>query len=90
MQSGRLFAVSSYDGALYALEDLHSFEPGLPGAVYESQYPLTIRALTSGPMTAGVLGQTDSPPGEWQLYLNCRAPAAQDRTAPPASPWAAT
>ena len=53
----RLFAASDGDGALYALEDLHSFEPGLPGAVINPAFAGTYRNVTSGSMTAG------GPPG---------------------------
>lgn len=51
----RLYLVSETDGSLYALEDLHSFEPGLPGAIRNPNYTATFRNLTSGPLTAGGL-----------------------------------
>jgi hypothetical protein len=48
IQDDRLFG-SGDDGYIYAIEDLHSYEPGLPDAIFDPAFPPTIRKVTTLP-----------------------------------------
>jgi hypothetical protein len=51
----RLFGTGE-DGYVYAIEDLHSFEPGLPDAVFDPAFPPTSRKVSpqSDPSIGGI------------------------------------